>query len=71
MLIRRQMPGHFSSAPRHIASACTARVSDPIVAKVAIMGRADGPNRFLEIVRENSNLVPRLGIVAIDINEAL
>jgi serine protease Do len=47
------------------------RGSDMVEAKVTIQERTDDPNRFLEMVRENSNLVPRLGILAIDINEPL
>jgi serine protease Do len=47
------------------------RGSDRVEVKVAIQERTDDPNRFLEMVRENSNLVPRLGILAIDINEPL
>jgi serine protease Do len=40
-------------------------------AKVTVQERADDPNRFMDMVRENSNLVPRLGILAININEAV
>jgi serine protease Do len=45
------------------------RGSDRVEAKVTVQERADDPNRFMDIVRENSNLVPRLGILAIDVNE--
>jgi serine protease Do len=45
------------------------RGSDKVEAKVTVRERADDPNRFMDMVRKNSNLVPRLGILAIDINE--
>jgi serine protease Do len=45
------------------------RGSEKIEAKVTVRERADDPNRFMDMVRENSNPVPRLGILAIDINE--
>jgi serine protease Do len=47
------------------------RGSDKVEAKVTVLERADDPNRFIEMVRENSNLVPRLGILAIDVNESV
>jgi serine protease Do len=45
------------------------RGSDKVEAKVTIQERPDDPNRFMEMITENSNLVPRLGILVIDINE--
>jgi serine protease Do len=47
------------------------RGSDKVEAKVTVQERADDPNRFMDMVRENSNPVPRLGILAIDINETV
>jgi serine protease Do len=47
------------------------RRSDKVEAKVTVQERADDPNRFMDMVRENSNPVPRLGILAIDINETV
>ena len=47
------------------------RGSDKVEAEVTVQERADDPNRFMELVRENSNLVSHLGILAIDINEQL
>jgi serine protease Do len=47
------------------------RGSDRVEANVTVQERADDPNRFMDMVRENSNPVPRLGILAIDINETV
>jgi serine protease Do len=47
------------------------RGSDKVEAKITIEERAGDPNRFIEMVRENSNLIPRMGILAIDINKSL
>jgi serine protease Do len=45
------------------------RGADKVEAKVTVQERADDPNRFIDMVRENSSLVPRLGILAVDVNE--
>jgi serine protease Do len=47
------------------------RGTDKVEAKVVVQERSDDPNRFMDMVRENSNLIPRLGILAIDLNEPL
>ncbi len=47
------------------------RGTDKVETKVIVQERSDDPNRFMDMVRENSNLVSRLGILAIDINEPL
>jgi len=47
------------------------RGSNNVEAKVTIQEKADDPNRFMELARENANLVSHLGILAIDINEQL
>jgi serine protease Do len=47
------------------------RKSDKVEANVTIEERPNDANRFLDTVTEDSNLVPRLGILAIDINEAV
>jgi serine protease Do len=47
------------------------RGSENVEASVTVQERADDPNRFMDMVRENSNPVPQLGILAIDINEAV
>jgi serine protease Do len=45
------------------------RGSDRIEAKVIVQERPDDPNRFMDMVRESSSLVPSLGILAIDVGE--
>jgi serine protease Do len=45
------------------------RGSDIVEAAVTVEERPDDPSRFLELVTENANLIPRLGILAIDIND--
>jgi serine protease Do len=45
------------------------RGSDKVEAAVTVEERPDDPSRFLELVTENANLIPRLGILAIDIND--
>lgn len=45
------------------------RGSEKVQARVTIQERPDDPNRFMDMVTENSNLVPRLGILAIDISD--
>ena len=47
------------------------RGTDKVEAKVVVQERSDDPNRFMDMVRENSNLISRLGILAIDLNEPL
>jgi serine protease Do len=47
------------------------RGSNKVETKVTVQERADDPNRFMEMVMENSNLVARLGILAIDMNKSL
>jgi hypothetical protein len=47
------------------------RGSDKVEAKVTVKERANDPNRFMETIRENSNLVPRMGILAVDISKSL
>jgi serine protease Do len=44
------------------------RGSDKIETEITVQERPDDPNRFMDMVRENSNLVSRLDILAIDIN---
>jgi serine protease Do len=45
------------------------RGAGKVEAKVTVQERADDPNRYIDMVRENSSLVPRLGILAVDVNE--
>jgi serine protease Do len=45
------------------------RGSDRIEAKVIVQERPDDPNRFMDMVRESSSLVPSLGVLAIDVTE--
>jgi serine protease Do len=47
------------------------RGSDKVEAKVTVQERPDDPNRFMDMVRENSRVIPRLGVLAININESL
>ncbi|HTY62291.1 MAG TPA: trypsin-like peptidase domain-containing protein [Acidobacteriota bacterium] len=47
------------------------RGPDKIEAVVTVEERDDDPNRFYEMVTESANLVPGLGILAIDLNENL
>jgi serine protease Do len=47
------------------------RGADKIEAAVTVEERPDDPNRFLEMVTEKANLVSRLGILAVDMNEKL
>jgi serine protease Do len=47
------------------------RGSQKISAAVTVLERDDDPNRFMELVNENANLVGRLGILAIDLNQQL
>ena len=47
------------------------RGSQKVAAAVTVLEREDDPNRFMELVTENANLVGRLGILAIDLNEQL
>jgi serine protease Do len=45
------------------------RGTDKIEAAVTVEERPDDPNRFLEMVKEKANLVSRLGVLAIDMDE--
>jgi len=47
------------------------RGPDKIEARVTVQERDDDPNRFQEMVSESSNLIPALGILAIDLNDNL
>ena len=47
------------------------RGTDKIDTKVTVQERADDPNRFMDMVRVSSNRIPRLGILAIDITDAI
>jgi serine protease Do len=45
------------------------RGTDKVEAAVTVEEKEDDPNRFLEMATEKANLVSRLGILAIDLNE--
>ncbi len=45
------------------------RGEQKLVASVTVFERDDDPNRFLDLVTEKANLIGRLGILAIDLNE--
>ena len=47
------------------------RGQEKIEAKITVQEREDDPNRFQEMVSENANLIPGLGILALDVNENL
>jgi serine protease Do len=47
------------------------RGSETVEAKVIVEIQADDPNRFREMVREKSNLVSRLGVLAANIDETV
>jgi serine protease Do len=47
------------------------RGTDKVEAAVTVEERPDDPNRFLELVTEKANLIGRLGILAIDLNEQM
>ncbi len=47
------------------------RGSEKVEARITIQARTDDPNRFMEMVTENSNLVPRLGVLAIDVDDSV
>jgi serine protease Do len=47
------------------------RGTENIEASVVVEERADDPNRFFELVSTKANLVSRLGILALDLNEKL
>jgi serine protease Do len=47
------------------------RGSDIVEAKVVVQVQADDPNRFRELVREKSSLVPNLGVLAADVDETV
>ncbi len=69
----RDMQQFFRTIDRHAIGEAVKitvqRGSDKVDADVTVAERADDPNRFLEMVSENANLVPRLGILAIDMND--
>jgi serine protease Do len=47
------------------------RGAPKVATTVTVLEREDDPNRFMEFVTENANLLGRLGILAIDLNEQL
>ncbi len=47
------------------------RGTETVEADVTVANRTDDPNRFLEMVTEKSNLVSRLGILAVDIDDSV
>ncbi len=47
------------------------RGSEKIAAKVAVAERPNDPNRFADLVTRQSNLIPQLGILVLNLNEQL
>ncbi len=47
------------------------RGAQKVAAAVTVLEKDDDPNRFVDLVTEKANLIARLGILAIDLNEQL
>jgi len=45
------------------------RGSDKVTTSVSVVERPNDPNRFADFVTRESNLIPQLGILAVDLNE--
>jgi serine protease Do len=69
--LRQLLIGIDRHAVGDVMQVSVLRESDKFEAKVTVQERADDPNRFMDMVRESSNLVPRLGILDNDINETV